>query len=190
MTASVVSAAAGSSIAPAAGGSSVSAASAQSAVAAAGSSGSVLAAGSAGGVAGSGAAGSGASQGTGGGVGQSGSGLASQALALVAIPIQPGAGRLTLDLSQANTFRVTLTQSVTMIELTNLPASGKSERVTVYFAQDGAGSRTVSGWTGVRWSGGEAPTLSTTPYAVDCIVLDVMDSGATVLGNLVGLSYS
>ena len=108
-------------------------------------------------------------------------------MALGAAPI---GGSLALDVSTANTFRVPLSQDLTALSLTGWPAAGRTERVTIYLVQDGIGGHAVTGWPAVKWSGGAAPALSSAPNAVDCIVLDTIDGGLTIFGNLVGQAYS
>lgn len=91
----------------------------------------------------------------------------------------------TLMLGGANTFDVTLTANCT-ISLTGAAASGYESSVLVMLRQDGTGNRTVT-WPGsVTWASGSAPTLSTTASAVDFILLETVDNGATWYGFPVG----
>lgn len=100
-----------------------------------------------------------------------------------------GSGAVVLPISQANTINLILTGNASSMAFDQWPAPGISERVTVYVRQDSVGGRVISGWpTAIKWTGG-IPVLSTTPNAIDCLVFDSLDGGATIFGNLVGQSY-
>jgi hypothetical protein len=66
--------------------------------------------------------------------------------------------------STAINFQWTLTGNLTLNTPTNM-TSGQSG--VIYFVQDGTGSRTLSLHSSIKRPGGVAPTLSTTPGAVD-----------------------
>lgn len=74
-------------------------------------------------------------------------------------PAAPGisSGTLTLDFTVKQKLRVTLTENVTTVAITDPPGSGN---FMVEFVQDGTGGRTVTGWpANVLWPGGTAPTF-------------------------------
>lgn len=114
----------------------------------------------------------------------------SVAFGAVVLPVAVASRAIALDLSRATTFRVLLTDDVAAIGITGFATPGEAVRVTIYFVQDATGGRSIAGWPAeVAWTGG-APLLTPTPGAVDCVVLDTLDGGATIYGNLVGLAYS
>lgn len=80
-----------------------------------------------------------------------------------------------MDCSAANVFNLTLTASCTL-SFTNIPSS-VSFGVTLALKQDATGSRTVTWPTGTRWSGGTAPTLTTTAAKTDFISMFTLDGG-------------
>lgn len=91
-----------------------------------------------------------------------------------------------VDLSKANVFNLKATANVT------LTFSGAIDKkacsFSLYITQDSSGSRTVS-WPGsVKWSGG-APTLSSSPNALDILVFESLDGGTTWYGSLVGTNF-
>lgn len=95
-------------------------------------------------------------------------------------------GAITFDLTNGNSFKVTLTENITSITLSNPPASGTYGEIVIEFIQDGTGSRTVSGWpAAVKWQGGTgAPTITTTASTGrDKIFLSTNDGGTTWLGE-------
>lgn len=92
-----------------------------------------------------------------------------------------------LALPDARTILADLTATVTNV---TFPAFSGDRRIVVYLRQDASGGRAVAGWpASVQWPGAEAPELSTTPHAIDCLIFDVMDGGSIIFGNLVGASY-
>lgn len=114
----------------------------------------------------------------------------SVAFGAMVLPVAVASGAIGLDLSRATTFRVLLTDDVEAIGITGFAAPGEAVRVTIYLVQDVIGGRSIAGWPAeVAWTGG-APVLTPTPGVVDCVVLDTLDGGATIYGNLVGLAYS
>jgi hypothetical protein len=113
---------------------------------------------------------------------------ASLALTLAAVSLAPVDGAVAIDVSQGNTFVVAMDASAT-ISFVNWPAAGRSQRLAVYFVQDATGDR-VATWPAVKWPDGQAAELSPTPGAIDCVVFDTFDGGATVFANLVGEGYA
>ncbi len=80
---------------------------------------------------------------------------------------------ITPDFAAANNFSVTLGGSRTLANPTNLTA-GQSGAIVI--TQDGTGSRTLAYGTYWKFSGGTAPTLTTTASAVDVLVYYVESS--------------
>lgn len=83
---------------------------------------------------------------------------------------------LTLDLSIATLFYVNLNAPITTFTLTNVPASPKVYSFTLQFVADGT-LRAVTWPTGTRWSGGTAPTLTSTLNKVDTFTFLTHDGG-------------
>jgi hypothetical protein len=89
-------------------------------------------------------------------------------------------GDLTLDLATGNHFAVTLTENVTSVAFSNVPASGQYVPISIEFTQDATGGRTVAGWpAGVKWPGGTVPTITVAADAVDVIKGYTRDGGTT-----------
>ena len=80
---------------------------------------------------------------------------------------------ITPDFAAANNFSVTLGGNRTLANPTNLVA-GQSG--VIFITQDGTGSRTLAYGTYWKFSGGTAPTLTTTASAVDVLVYIVQSS--------------
>lgn len=98
-----------------------------------------------------------------------------------------GDGKLDLDLEFATTWVVALDKNVTDLNLLNIPV-GRSQRIAIYFVQDSAGNRTVTGWPiSTRWPSGFTPILSTDPGSVDCVVIDSVSG--LFFGALVALDF-
>ena len=109
------------------------------------------------------------------------------ALTLQAVSLAPIDGVATIDVSKGNTFVVAMNASAA-IGFVNWPPAGRTQRVAVYFVQDASGGR-VAAWPAAKWPDGQAPALSVTPGAIDCVVFDTFDGGATLFANLVGEGY-
>lgn len=94
-------------------------------------------------------------------------------------------GAITFDLETGNSFKVTLTENITGVTLSNPPASGSYGQINIVFVQDGTGSWTVGGWpSSVKWPSGTAPVITTTATTgTDIISLQTVDGGTTWYGN-------
>jgi hypothetical protein len=91
---------------------------------------------------------------------------------------------ITADFAVANNFSVTLGGNRTLANPSNLTA-GQSG--CIWITQDGTGSRTLAYGSQWDFTGGTAPTLTTTAAAVDCLVYAVQSSTkitATLITNL------
>ena len=96
-------------------------------------------------------------------------------------------GTYGVNLANANLFSLTLTANCTLT-LSGATA-GKSCSATIMLKQDATGSRTAT-WPGsVKWSGGTAPTLTTTANKTDFFGLMTVDGGTTWYGFISGLNY-
>lgn len=91
---------------------------------------------------------------------------------------------ITPDFSAANNFSVTLGGNRTLANPTNLTAGASG---CIWITQDGTGSRTLAYGSYWDFTGGTAPTLTTTANARDCLVYAVQSSTqitATLITNL------
>jgi len=95
------------------------------------------------------------------------------------------AGALTLDLSTATLFYVSLNANVTSFTFSNPPASPKSFSFTLQFVADGT-LRAVTWPIAVRWPGGSAPTLTSTANKVDTFTFVTHDGGTNWFGFVSG----
>jgi len=91
---------------------------------------------------------------------------------------------ITPDFAVANNFSVTLGGNRTLANPTNLTAGASG---CIWITQDGTGSRVLSFGSQWDFTGGTAPTLTTTAAAVDCLAYSVQSSSritATLITNL------
>jgi hypothetical protein len=97
----------------------------------------------------------------------------------------------TLDLSSAQTFNITLNQSINSFLITNVPTT-TSTTFLVKLTQDGTGGRSVSftfqGAT-VYWAGGVAPTMTSTANRTDLFSFTTLD-GSNYYGITAGQNFS
>jgi len=100
-------------------------------------------------------------------------------------------GVLTIPVSEANTFAITLSEDITTVNFTNT-VEGRSSVVVLYIKQDTAGSGYTIDWTGgttIYWANAAgAPTLSTLGGAEDSIVFQFQ--GGFWYGHAVSTQYS
>jgi hypothetical protein len=91
---------------------------------------------------------------------------------------------ITADFADSNNFSVTLGGNRTLANPSNIVA-GQSG--CIWITQDGTGSRTLAYGADWEFTGGTAPTLTTTAGAVDCLVYAVQSATkitATLITNL------
>ena len=80
------------------------------------------------------------------------------------------ASGIAVDLSNGNNFVVTLGGNRTLSNPSNIVVGQTGQ---IYVIQDGSGSRTLAYGSYWKFSGGTAPTLTTTGNAVDLLVYNV-----------------
>lgn len=93
-----------------------------------------------------------------------------------------GGGTATLDLSLGNIHHITMPAGNITIALSNGTAG---QCFIIRILQDSVGSRTVTWFTTIKWTGGSAPTLTTTASKADTVGFEITGS-ATYDGFLVG----
>ena len=96
-------------------------------------------------------------------------------------------GATTVNMANGNVHKLTLTGNVTLTF--SGATNGVGCSMTVYIAQDGTGSRTIT-WPTIKWAGGVAPTASTAASAIDIYTFFTMDGGTTWFGNQAGKGYA
>lgn len=97
------------------------------------------------------------------------------------------AGTLTLDLTTANTFSVSLNQNITTLNINN-PQASSAHGFSIIFTADGT-LRTIT-WPGsVKWAGGTAPTMTATAGKVDILTFFTVDGGTNWYGVVSGQNF-
>ena len=92
-------------------------------------------------------------------------------------------GVLTIDWTLGNSVFVLLTENITSIVLKNPPPAGYYGQLRIRFLQNSAGGWAVSGWPTTKWTGGTAPTMTTTATTGrDVILLETDDVGVSFDG--------
>lgn len=86
-----------------------------------------------------------------------------------------------IDLATGNVFTKTISGATTLT-VSNVPASGTT--ATFILDLTNGGSATVTWWSGMKWAGGTAPTL--TAAGRDVLGFFTHDGGATWIGLLLG----
>lgn len=86
-----------------------------------------------------------------------------------------------IDLSLGNWFIKTITTNTTFT-VSNVPASGTTANLVLDLTN--GGSAVITWWSGVKWAGGTAPTL--TAAGRDALGFYTYDGGATWTGLVLG----
>lgn len=95
---------------------------------------------------------------------------------------------ITADCSKNQNFKVTITATGRTLTPANM-VPGQKARVRVI--QGTGGSKTITTYTNVVWSGGSAPTLQTSAAAFDVLEFECIGSGAgSILGTVKGGGYA
>jgi hypothetical protein len=97
-----------------------------------------------------------------------------------------GGGTQDIDLQLGNVVSATVDTSATTFTFSNPPATGKAGSFTLFLTN--GGSQTVTWPASVDWSGGVAPTLTTS--GVDVLTFTTIDGGTTWYGAVVGVAFS
>lgn len=99
-------------------------------------------------------------------------------------------GARTLNLAAGNVVTCTLTGNVTW----TFPSSGigttQASYLTLFTTQDGTGGWTQTWPASVKWSGGTAPTVTTTASVKSLFTFFTADQGASWLGAMVGTGFA
>jgi hypothetical protein len=92
------------------------------------------------------------------------------------------AGTVDFDLSTSNHFFLELAGNPTLT--TSNGSDGQA--FIIHLKQDAGGSKTVTWFTGIRWAGGSAPTLTTTGLKID--TFGFIKNGSDFYGYIIGLN--
>lgn len=97
-------------------------------------------------------------------------------------------GTLTLNLENGNVFGVSLNANITTLTIQNPPASGTAGSFTLAFTADGT-LRTITWGGSVKWSGGVAPTMTSTNGKVDIFTFVTWDAGTNWYAFVAGQNF-
>jgi hypothetical protein len=96
---------------------------------------------------------------------------------------------LTLDLSAAQMFTVSLNANINTFTISNTPAtSPRAMSFTLIFTADGT-ARTVTWGSSVKWANGTAPVLTSTNTKKDVFTFMTTDAGTSWLGFVAGQNF-
>jgi hypothetical protein len=93
-----------------------------------------------------------------------------------------------INLGDGNVHLITLTAIITTVSFVGA-TSGTACSISLYCKQDAVGGRVITWPASVKWPGGIAPTLTAAANAIDLVVLETLDGGATWFGALAGADY-
>jgi len=87
-------------------------------------------------------------------------------------------GAVAINCALGDYFTLALSENVSGITFSDLPAEGKAQTIMVRITQD-ATPRTVAWPASFKWAGGSAGVVSTGVGAIDVLALTTFDQGAT-----------
>jgi hypothetical protein len=93
----------------------------------------------------------------------------------------------TVNCATSNNFLVAMSANITSLLFSNIPASGNLYSVTLFLNYTGA--FTITWPASLKWSGGAAPTLTSSANKTDIITLTTRDGGVTWYGFPAGLNF-
>lgn len=96
------------------------------------------------------------------------------------------AGSLLLSVTSSNTFNVSLNGAITTFSVSGAPSG--SSAFTLIFTADGT-PRSVTWGTAVSWSGGTAPTLTSTSGKRDVFTFLTLNGGTNWYGFTGGQNF-
>lgn len=102
-----------------------------------------------------------------------------QPSAVVALPIATGVVDIDLAGGSARNFTLALTENVTSITFSNLPASGFVAEIDVEITQDATGSRTVALPAAFKALGGSDTAVASAANTVTVLSAKTWDQGTT-----------
>ena len=97
-------------------------------------------------------------------------------------------GTLTLNLETSNVFTVALNAAITTLTISNPPASGSGGSFSLLLTADGT-ARAVTWPASIKWSGGTAPTLTSTSGKIDTFAFFTADAGTSWTGYIGGQNF-
>ncbi len=89
-----------------------------------------------------------------------------------------------IDCSLGDYFTLALSDNVTSITFTNLPAAGKAQTIMVQVTQNASAAKTVAFPGSFKWPGGTTGVVSTALSAVDLFAISTFDQGTTWEANM------
>lgn len=94
------------------------------------------------------------------------------------------AGVLNIDWSLGDYFTITLTENITSITHSNLPAAGYARTVMIRVQQHASAAKTVAMPAAFKWAGGTVGVVSTGVGAIDVLALTTFNQGTTFNATL------
>lgn len=95
------------------------------------------------------------------------------------------AGVCAINCALGDYFTFTLTEDVSSITFSNLPAAGKAQTLRIRLKQHASAAKTVAWPASFKWPGGVAGVMSATLSAYDVLTLQTFDQGTRWEASLV-----
>ena len=95
------------------------------------------------------------------------------------VTLASSGGVLTLDLSAARRFEVTLTENITSVVFTNAPAAGFGASFLLWITQHASSAKTFAMPAAFDWDGGTVGAISTAVGKVDLLAASTRNGGTT-----------
>lgn len=104
--------------------------------------------------------------------------------------ISISAATLNIDMSLGSSFTFTLDATITTMNITNIPASGKFASFVLRMLANGSGQTWNWFSSTVKWPSASTPTRTTTSGRLDVYYFHTVDGGSTWFGSVVGQNWT
>lgn len=94
-------------------------------------------------------------------------------------------GNISIDISSAAIFTITLTTNITSVSFTNPNSSGTISKFILEFTANGT-AHTIAWPSTVKWSNGTPPTMTSTLNKKDAFSFYTYDGGVTYIASIIG----
>jgi len=93
-------------------------------------------------------------------------------------------GVVNIDCSLADFYTLAMSNNVTSITFTNLPAAGHAQTIMIQITQNASAAKTLVFPASFKWPGGTTGVISSTLSAIDLVAASTFDQGTTWQVNM------
>jgi len=102
-----------------------------------------------------------------------------QPLSNAVTAVSSSSGVLNIDCLLGDYFTITLTENVTSLTFSNLPATGSGRTIMLKITQHASAAKTFAFPSSLKWAGSSVGVISSTTSAVDVLAITTFDQGTS-----------